>query len=219
MLMVATGCGGAATPPRPPAPQTDNGAPATLAADDNYQPAYGKPELQKALSAERVLEATAERQVAELDDLLARQGDATLADQLYVARADLAVRQRFVAMLAACDAGGRWCPPRLDDPAWVYDLAADPPNEPPVTSTLRFDLDSWRALADELHGRACACRSLGCVDSVGFAIDKLEARPVPQVRGDEVATISVTRARECLFRLRGKSVIQAARPGRLEPGF
>jgi hypothetical protein len=29
---------------------------------------------------------------------------------------------------------------------------------------------------------------------------------MPQVRGDEAATVSITRARECLFRLRGKSL-------------
>lgn len=208
LLMVAGGCGGgdATRPPAAsPAPPRDP-EPSTLADEDRVQPPYGKPELQKALSGERVLEVTAERQVSELEDLLARQPDPAIADQLYLARADLAVRRRFVATLAACDADGRWCPPRLDDPPWAYALDADPSTEPPVTTALRFDLDSWRALAGELHGRACACRTLGCVDSVGVAIDRLELRPMPQVRGDETASVSITHARECLFRLRGKSL-------------
>jgi hypothetical protein len=209
--MVAGGCGGgsaAAPPPVPPVAATPAGDPtqSSFADEDIYRPPYGKPELQKALSAERVLEVTAARQVGELEDLLARQADTAIADQLYFARSDLAVRRRFVATLAACDADGRWCPPRLDDPPWAFDYDAAPPTEPPVTQALRFDLDSWRALAGELHGRACACRTITCVDSVGVAIDKLEIRPMPQVRGDEAATVSITRARECLFRLRGKSL-------------
>jgi len=79
-----------------------------------------------------------------------------------------------------------------------------------VTATLRFDLESWRALAAELHGRACACRTLACVDSVGVAIDQLETRPMPQVASDDAAATAITRARECLFRLRGKSAMRTA---------
>jgi hypothetical protein len=37
------------------------------------------------------------------------------------------------------------------------------------------------------------------------AIDRLEIQPTRDVQGDDTATIAVTRARECLFRLRGKS--------------
>jgi hypothetical protein len=37
------------------------------------------------------------------------------------------------------------------------------------------------------------------------AIARLEARPMPDVRGDETASQSITRARECLTRLRGKA--------------
>ncbi len=38
------------------------------------------------------------------------------------------------------------------------------------------------------------------------AINQLETRPMQDVRGDETATVSITRARECLVWLRGKSV-------------
>ena len=48
-------------------------------------------------------------------------------------------------------------------------------------------------------------RTLACVDSLGVAIDELEPRPMPEVQGDEAATASLTRARGCLFRLRGKT--------------
>ena len=77
---------------------------------------------------------------------------------------------------------------------------------------LRFDLESWQKVAAELHGRACACRTIACVDSMGVAIDQLEPRPMPEVRGDEVASQSITRARECLFRLRGKKATPGLAP-------
>ncbi|HEU4730684.1 MAG TPA: hypothetical protein VFT22_22470 [Kofleriaceae bacterium] len=200
-------------PSRPPPAEPAETAHATLAEDDDYSPSYGKPELQKALIDERGLEASGERQVAEL---LARRDDApgaalvALEDQLRVAQADLAVRRRFLATLEACEASGRLCPPRLDDPPWAFDPDPDRPVPPPLTAPLRFDLDGWRALASELHGRACACRTIACVDSVGVAIDQLETRPTREVQGDEPASASITRARECLFRLRGKA--RAARP-------
>jgi len=203
----AIGCGGAVGAPPVVAP----GEPprSVLAEDDLYEPAYGKPELRAALTAERALAVTAERLVG---DLAAQQPDAPVDDQLRNAVADLAVRRRFIATLEACEADGRWCPPRLDDPAWTFALDAAPPVDPPMTAILRFDLASWRVLAAELHGRACACRTMACVDGVGVAIDQLEIRPVPQVQGDEAATVSVARARECLFRLRGKSLIRGVKP-------
>jgi hypothetical protein len=174
-----------------------------LADEDHDKPSYGAPELQRALIADRGAEATGERMVAELE---ARASSPAVDDQLRVAVADLAVRRRFIATLEACEATGRWCPPRLDEPAWAFDPDPDAPVSPPMTAALRFDLHGWRDLAVELHGRACACRTLACVDSVGVAIDQLEARPVPDVQGDEAASRSITRARECLFRLRGKAV-------------
>ena len=167
----------------------------TLADEDVYRPSYDRSDLQQALIAERAAEATAERRVAELE----QKGD---YDTRRVAREDLAVRRRFIASLEACEASGRVCPPRLDDPAWTFDVEGDAP--PKLETHLRFDLESWRKVAAEMHGRACACRTLACVDSVGVAIDQLETRPMPDVQGDEAASVSITWARECLYRLRGK---------------
>jgi len=173
-----------------------------LAEEDRFVPNYGKPELQKALIAERAAEATLEHAVAQLET----GGD----DRYRTALADLAVRRRFIASLEGCESTGNACPPRLDDPPWAFDIEAEPPIDPPLTASLRFDLESWRGVATELHGRACACRTVYCLDSVGVAIDQLEKRPMPDVQGDDVATLSITRARECLFRLRGKQ--HARRP-------
>ena len=195
------GGGGGGTPgPRMPAEPAVH---TTFAEEDRDAPAYGKPDLSRALIAERGAEATAERAVAELEAKDPRT--AADDDRLRVAAADLAVRRRFLASLEACEASGRWCPPRLDDPPWAYDPDPDAPRDPPLEATLRFDLASWQQVAAELHGRACACRTLACVDSVGVAIDQLEGRPMPEVRGDAAATLSITRARECLFRLRGRA--------------
>ena len=113
------------------------------------------------------------------------------------------VRGRFLASLQRCKADHRDCPPRLDEPKWSYDVEASSP--PKLDTQLRFDLDDWRKVAAELYGRACACRTLDCVDSLGVAIDVLEARPMPDVANDEVAVASITNARECLFRLRGRT--------------
>lgn len=162
-------------------------------------PSYGKGELQRALERERGAEATAERVLAELE-----ASERATDDQRRVAAADLGVRRRFIAALETCERTGADCPPRLDEPPWSYDPDPPAPIAPPVTANLRFDLASWRTLAAELHGRACACRTLACVDSLGVAIDQLEPRPMPDVQGDEVASLSITRARTCLFRLRGK---------------
>ena len=179
-------------------PDDPAGPPREFAEEDHHVPSYSKTELARSLERERGAEATAERLVAELESK-----DASY-DQLRVARADLEVRRRFIKSLEACEANGRWCPPRLDDPPWAFDPDPPAPVAPPVTATLRFDVDSWRTLAAELHGRACACRTIACVDSLGVAIDQLETRPMPQVQGDETASASITRARECLFRLRGR---------------
>jgi len=207
-LGIALGCGGSGVG-NPPAVDPGDPPHSVLAEDELYKPDYGKPALRAALVAERGLAASAERLV---DDLAARQPDAPVDDQLRQAVADLAVRRRFIATLEACEAEGRWCPPRLDDPAWTFD--PDPPRssgpaDPPMTATLRFDLASWRGLAAELYGRACACRTMACVDGVGVAIDELETRPAAQVQSDEMATGSIASARECLFRLRGKSLTRA----------
>jgi len=207
-LVVLAGCG-AASATRPP-PGDPEPAHSALADEERFKPSYGKSELQRALIAERGLEATGERRVGELE---ARPGDTAVEDQLRVATADLAVRRRFIRTLEACQAAGRFCPPRLDDPPWSFDPDPDRPADPAMTAVLRFDLQSWRNLAAELHGRACACRTIACVDSVGVAIDLLEARPMPQVQTDDVSSASVTYARECLFRLRGKAPIPTTADG------
>jgi hypothetical protein len=168
---------------------------APVAEEAEPAPSYGKPELQRALIAERGAEAAAERHVAELET----SGD---PDQVRVARDDLSVRRRFIASLEVCEAMGRYCPPRLDDPEWTYPPDAE--TDPKLETALRFDLESWKKVAAELHGRACACRTLSCVDSLGAAIDRLETRPMAEVQGDDEAIASITRARDCLFRLRGK---------------
>lgn len=174
----------------------------SLADEELFVPTYGKADLQKALIAERGAEATGEKTVTELE---AKMDDRADLDRLRVARADLAVRRRFIASLEACEASGHACPPRLDDPTfnWDYDPSG-PKQPPPVDSDLRFDPASWQKLSMELFGRACACRTMYCVDAMTAAIDELETRPMPDVLGDEAASLSITRARECLFRLRGK---------------
>src|SRR5690606_29524568 len=79
-------------------------APETLAEIDAYRPDYGADALERALTAERGAEASAE---VRLRDLEAR-GD---YDKLRTAIADLAVRRRFIASLEACQATGQVCPP------------------------------------------------------------------------------------------------------------
>jgi len=199
------GCGGVASRP-PPAGPTEPVL-GQLADEELYKPSYGKPELQRALITERGAEASGERLVAELE------AGAGTDDRLRVAVADLAIRRRFIASLEACDRSGQACPPRLDEPSWTFDPDPDGgPQAPRIDAPLRFDLDSWQKIAAELHGRACACRTIACVDSMGVAIDQLEARPMPEVAGDEVASQAITRARECLFRLRGKKPTPGPRP-------
>ncbi len=199
-----TSCGGGATARLPDQPL---GGGAKLADEDRFVPSYGKQELSRALIAERGAEATSERQVRDLEALIASGATMAGSDRLRVALSDLAVRRRFMATLEACESQGQWCPPRLDDPAWNFDPDPDAGKPPPLDAPLRFDLESWRTVAGELHGRACACRTLGCVDSVEVALEVLEKRPMPVVQGDDAASLSVTRGRECLSRLRGKKPV------------
>ncbi len=193
-----------------PGTQTRSGSPdiqptGQLADEVLYRPTYGTADLQKALIAERGAEARGEALVTELE---AKDGT---DDRLRLATADLAVRRRFIASLEACEATGRFCPPRLDDPPWAFDPDPDVQQAPKLDVALRFDLASWQKIASELHGRACACRTISCVDSMTVAIEQLEPRPMPEVQGDEAATQSITWARECLFRLRGKKATRVAR--------
>jgi hypothetical protein len=206
--LVCAGCPGPAAT-RPPPSDPGDATHSTLADDDIDRPSYGRPELQRALISERGIEASLERRVAELE---AREPGPGPDDQLRVAVADLGVRRRFIATLETCESSGRWCPPRLDDPPWTYDPDPEQPAEPPLSAALRFDLESWRTIAAELYGRACACRTLACVDSLGVAINELELRPMPVVQSDDQSAAEITRARECLFRLRGKSAIPAPAP-------
>jgi hypothetical protein len=179
-----------------------------LADEVLYRPTYGKAELQRALITERGAEAKGESQVAELE---VKEG---YDDRLRFAQADLAVLRRFIASLEACESEGRYCPPRLDDPPWAFDPDPDVQQPPKLDAPLRFDLASWQKIATELHGRACACRTQSCLDSMTVAIEQLEVRPMPDVhdvQGDEAATQSITWARECLFRLRGKKPTSVAK--------
>ncbi len=182
LVYLLVGCHGSA-PPQHAAPETT--AHTAFGEVDEAAPAYDQAELARVLAAERDAVAAAEARRDDLDE---------------PALADLAVRRRFVAALEACSEQHVRCPPRLDDPPW-----SDDPDAPKLDAHLRFDLDDWRKLALELHGRACACRTLACVDSLGFTIDALEKRPMPDVEADEVASASITHARECLFRLRGRT--------------
>ncbi len=200
------GCGGG-NANRTDITTTPDTAPGSFAPVDAFVPTYGKAELQKALFAERGAEATADRVVGELE---VKVVDGPTNDRWRIARADLDVRRRFIRSLETCESSRIDCPPRLDDPTWSYDPDPDTVVAPKVDADLRFDLGSWQKLSAEMFGRACACRTLACVDSVGVAIDQLETRPMPAVQGDEAASLSITRARECLFRLRGKEL---ARPG------
>ena len=165
----------------PPEPHTQ------LAGDDDPKPTYDKAALEKALIAERGAEATNERRVADAE----QKGD---DDALRIAVADLAVRRRFITALETCQQSQHLCPPRLDDP----------PGQ--LEAPLRFDLADWQKLTTELHGRACACRTQACVDATDAQLNELEERPMQDVRADEQATFELTRARECLYRLRGKTI-------------
>jgi len=168
-----------------------------MAGEDEPAPPYGRAELDRALAAERDAIARAERQLA------AAQDDPRPDDALAGALADLGVRRRFAASLELCAAENRHCPPRLDEPAWSYDPMGSA--QPELDTELRFSRASWQRIAEELDGRACACRTRSCVESMFAAIDVLEAQPMQDIRADETASEWITRARQCLFRLRGET--------------
>jgi len=204
-FLIACGGGGGAGRSGP----VETGTIAKLAEDDQFVPAYDKADLSRALISERGLEASAERQVRDIEALVAAGSTSAGTDRLRVALNDLAVRRRFIATLESCQLQGRWCPPRLDEPAWVYDPAGEDPV--PLDTNLRFDLDTWRKITAELHGRACACRTVLCIDGVDVAITQLEERPMRAVQEDDTAIQAITRARECTFRLRGKKLFRVDR--------
>jgi hypothetical protein len=172
-----------------------------MAADDEPPPPYERAELAKALAAEREELARADEQVRDVEGKVTEEG------HLGVVLANAAVRRRFVRMLELCDTTKRMCPPRLDERPWSY--AVDSDTDPPLDTLMRFDLESWRKVAAELHGRACTCRTIDCIDSAEAAIARLEVRPMPDVQADEEASTSITRARDCLMRLRGRKALPA----------
>jgi hypothetical protein len=197
LLSTVAACSSAAAPPRAPgASETGIVTGARLAAEDEPTPAYAREDLDHAIEAERAAIAHAEEQLA------TAEADPHPDDAFVAMRADLAVRRRFLASLEMCAQEGHRCPPRLDDPAWSYDPGGTA--DPKLDARLRFDRADWQRIAEELQGRACACRSATCVDSMFAAIEALEARPIADVRGDETASGWIAHARECLYRLRGE---------------
>jgi hypothetical protein len=171
----------------------------SMASDDESPAPYGAAELQKALVAEREELSRAEQ---ERSDTEREAGD---DDHLRVLIANLGVRRRFLQTLELCVANRKMCPPRLQEEPWSY--AVDSDTDPALDVPLRFDLESWRKIAGELHERACACRTIDCLDSIDAAIARLEVRPMPEVQSDDPAAISITRARDCSMRLRGKRAL------------
>src|ERR1700733_14361185 len=131
---VAAACGG---PQRAEIPGRDDSANLTTGAtlapqdDDEPRPSYTKDQLERARTAGGGPEAPDEQRVPASPD------DAALA-------ADLAVRRHFIESLESCQAANHQCPPRLDDPKWTWDptSSAIDPDKPPISSPLRFDLDS-----------------------------------------------------------------------------
>ena len=192
---------------------------AELADDSGFKPTYSKADLETALIAERGKEA---RDVQRLADLQAQaERDPTISPNTpRIAEADLAVRRRYLATLEACQASGVACPPRLDEPPWTWDYDPDlgsPQKPPPLDAPLRYDVASWQVVTAELHGRACACRTIACVDGIGVALDQLEGTPMRVVQDDDASIASITAARECLFRLRGKEVAKhTVAPGEVD---
>jgi hypothetical protein len=187
------GSGSTAMPRETPQPH------ATFTPDDEPAPPYDRDAVGKALVTERAAATRQEREVLDAEVW----GD---PDRLIAARADLAVRRRFIATLELCESEGRRCPPRLDDPPWPY--AVDSEEDPKLDVPLRFDPISWHNVTAELHGRACACRTLACIESMDATLERLETRPVEDVRSDEVAAAELTGARDCLMRLRGKRPVR-----------
>jgi hypothetical protein len=194
--VVLVACTGSGTYRPPTSVDHGDSGHATFVPDDVYKPSYNRADLDKAIAGERTKEASLAPQ--------AEDGPAA---------GDLEVRRRFIASLEACSATGRDCPPRLDEPAWAFEPDSD--GKPPLDAALRFDREDWIKITAELHGRACACRTVACLDSLNAVIDQLEAQPTRDVQGDETASQSIVWARECLFRLRGKK--PGARPWPLEP--
>lgn len=183
-LLLALGACGPGTPP-----QAGTGADvityhkAEMSDDEEPPPKYHRSDLEDVLDAERAKVAA----MSEED------------------RDNILVRKRFIETLELCKATGTYCPPRIDDPVLAFDVDGD--SDPKLESPLRFDVDSWRKVSTELHGRACACRTVGCIDTLEVAIQRLEVRPMPDVQSDDLAAVEIVRARDCLARLGGRHTL------------
>ena len=160
-------------------------------------PAYGRADMERVLAEERRAQADG---AAALDALMQQKGKAV---EIAQALADQGVRQRYLDALESCRDHGVWCPPRLGLSWTILDGEAEVPVS--LEAELRFDVASWRKLTRELWARGCDCRSMRCVDAMTRTIDTLEARPTPEVQGDHEASVGLTGARTCLWRLRGKA--------------
>ncbi len=200
LLLTLAACSGGSVRPVGPTEITEH----TAMAEDDPAPPYGKDELAQALAAEREQLARA--------DAEARDAETKVSDEAHLrtAIANAAIRRRFVQTLEVCAATARLCPPRLDDRQWSYAVESD--TDPPLDVPLRFDLESWRKVAAELTERSCTCRTIDCIESAEAAIARLEVRPMPDVQADDEATASITRARDCLMRLRGKRSLPRIAP-------
>jgi hypothetical protein len=200
-LALLSGCGGSSSAPRL-VETSARSAEADPEATD-VRPSYPRPELEQVISDERRAIAQAELELAALSE---QRGQTV---ELALRTADLGVQRRYLAALEQCRDSGRWCPPRLGL-RWTISDDADVPVA--LDATLRFDRDSWRALTTELWARGCDCRSMRCVDAMTQTIDALETRPTPEVQGDHDASVALTGARTCLWRLRGLAGSRALAP-------
>lgn len=161
------------------------------------QASYGRQELEHVLAEERRAQADG---AAALEALQQQRGKAV---EIALALADQGVRQRFLDSLESCRDRGVWCPPKLGHTWTLRDGDLDVPVT--LDAEQRFDVESWRKLARELWSRSCDCRSMRCVDAMTRTVDTLELRPTAEVQGDHDASVALTGARTCLWRLRGKA--------------
>ena len=183
LLLALSACGPGAPPQAGTGADVITYHKAELSEDDEPPPKYHRSDLDDVLEAERA-------KVAAMSD---------------EDRDNILVRKRFIEILELCKTTGTNCPPRIDEPAWTFE--ADSEADPKLETPLRFDVDSWRKVSAELHGRACACRTIGCIDTLEVAIQRLEVRPMPDVQSDDFAAIEIVRARDCLARLRGRHAL------------
>jgi hypothetical protein len=196
-------CGGAQSGERYVEP-TVKSEPLIDAESTEVHPSYGRADMERVLAEER--RALAEGQ-ATAEALMLQKGKAV---ELSLALADLSVQRRYIEAMESCRDHGVWCPPRLGLTWTLRDGDVDVPVS--LDAEQRFDLESWRKLTRELWARGCDCRSMRCVDAMTRTVDVLEARPTAEVQGDHEASVALTGARTCLWRLRGKAGKRALAP-------